>query len=160
MAEEMEKPPKIEFRISDIRFLGVETTKEFRELKQQLDAKNYGFGFSIKLHREAILDNITLELKVTFYNASNPSSPIELANMKCSVQFYIKELSNIEKVVDNKKQLPMTLMSTMAGIAVSSARGMFAIVAPDSLKNAIIPPLNPNDLVANSDKKKADNNNS
>ena len=146
MSEQQEKKEfRIDIALSDLKFLNFETTTRVQELKKQLKSKEYEFHFEFqsKFKKEEKLVNLILT--ITANEKQNESTKIELAKMQLSITFLIANFDDVITIKENNiATIPNELIALTAGIAVASARGMFAVNVQNTvISNAIVPIVDP-----------------
>jgi hypothetical protein len=137
-------PTGITIGIKEIKFLHYESTTRVQEIKNQLPNDAYEFQFDMQWNIAEKDKLFNILLSVTLYEKQSSETKIELANMKEHISFVV---INFQEVIKKEKELisiPDQLVTVAAGIALSTARGMFVMNVKDSiLNNAVIPIVNP-----------------
>ena len=146
-------PTGITIGIREIKFLHYESTTRVQEIKSQLPNDAYEFQFDMQWNIAEKDKLFNILLSVTLYEKQSSETKVELANMKEHISFVV---INFQDVIKKEKELisiPDQLVTVAAGIALSTARGMFVMNVKDSiLNNAVIPIVNPQVFLPKKDK--------
>lgn len=129
-----------------LKFLSFDTTDRFQALKRPLPIDNYEFQFNFETNIREEKSLLQIILTVDAFEKQNEGVRLLLAKMKLELIFHLTNFEGvIKKNPENKTLTVATNFLVMAaGIAVGTARGMFAIKVQDTIiSNAIIPILNP-----------------
>lgn len=146
-------PIGITIGIKEIKFLHYESTTRVQEIKAQLPNDAYEFQFDMQSNIEEKDKLFNILLSVALYEKQSNETKVELAKMKVHISFVVV---NFEEVIKKEQELisiPDQLVIVTAGIALSTARGMFVMSVKDSiLNNAVIPIINPQVFLPKKDK--------
>lgn len=103
---------------------------------------NFELGFGINPANKVLIFILTFNV--------NPESNKNLivGKLRTEVQFIINNIENLLHPKEPKINLPDMFMASLAGIVISTARGIWASkVMGTKLDQAILPIINPNDLL-------------
>lgn len=130
--------------LNNIRLHEFTTTQRVLELKNPPAPDIYEFQFDLD---SKIIESdklFSIALTVTLYEKQDENTKIELAKIKTINDFNIVNFEEVFKKADDKLLVPNQLIALAAGIAISSARGIFLMCVKDTiLNNALIPIINP-----------------
>ncbi|MDD3045405.1 MAG: hypothetical protein PHF33_08125 [Candidatus Delongbacteria bacterium] len=115
-----------------------------------LDRKKIPIDFSIKYGIDFKDNLIMLELGVDFRN--NDKDKINLFGISTYHKFHISDIQLVLKKEDgNKSSINKPFLANILGIAISSTRGMLAVLnTTDDYKNILLPMINPMAIIENS----------
>ncbi|MBN2769855.1 MAG: hypothetical protein JXR90_04080 [Spirochaetes bacterium] len=114
-----------------------------------LDRKKIPVDFSIKYGIDFKDNLFMLELGVDFRN--NDKDKINLFGISTYHKFRISDIQLVlKKEEENKSSINKLFLANILGIAISSTRGMLAILnTSDDYKNILLPMINPVAIIEN-----------
>lgn len=138
------EPIGITIGLNELKFFHFESTTRLNEMKNPLPIDGYEFQFDMQsdINEKEKLFNIMLS--TTLYEKHSNVTKVELAKMKSLISFRIINFEDVIKKENNQIAIPDQLIVIASGIAISTARGMFAMCVKDKvINNAMIPILDP-----------------
>lgn len=136
------------FRLVSINILSFSIKNEDKIIKES------DIVFEIGLENKTETKNNSIEVFTLVKVFSDKNKKTELGEVKTSNLFEIQNLDKLVVIEDKQSKLPEVLLASIIGISISNTRGiLFAKAAGTVLSKAIIPVLNPTELIRNIIKK-------
>lgn len=142
LKQKTNKPLPISFRLTNISILSfsVKNAVKVNEINNSV--------FEIGVTNNTNLSKNKIDVIILVKIFLDKTKKIELGEVKTSNMFEIKDLKKHILVENKKSKLPEVLLATIVGISVSNTRGiLIAKAAGTILSNAIIPVINPTELI-------------
>lgn len=138
MKTSKKKPQNAVYRISDIKEIGYyQNSLESLGLKHQdIIEGSISINPSIRIDDE--IKSVTLILKIDFLLDKNEES-LKLFGIETSHKFEIQNFNQVVRTTKNKKELPQDVLLTFLHTAVSSTRGMLAILNNSDYSRIFLP---------------------
>ncbi len=138
------EPIGITIGLNELKFVHFESTTRLSEMKNPLPNDGYEFQFDMQSDINEKEKLFSIMLSTTLYEKQSDVTKVELAKMKSLISFRIINFEDVIKKENNQIAIPDQLIIIASGIAISTARGMFAMCVKDTvLNNAMIPILDP-----------------
>ena len=138
------EPIGITIGLNELKFIHFESTTRLNEMKNSLPNDGYEFQFDMQSDINEKEKLFSIMLSTTLYEKQSDVTKVELAKMKSLISFRIINFEDVIKKENNQIAIPDQLIIFASGIAISTARGMFAMCVKDTVViNAMIPILDP-----------------
>lgn len=140
--EKTSKPLKIKLRLTSVKILSFSIKNELR-IKE-----DNNMVFEIGVTNNTNLNKSSIEIIILVKIFLDKTKKIELGEVKTSNIFEVMNLKKHIRVEDKKNTLPEVLLASIVGISISNTRGiLIAKAAGTVLSNAVIPVINPSELI-------------
>lgn len=144
-----ESRSSISFRLISINILS------FSIKNEDVPKKKLEFVFELGIQTKTDLKKNIMEILTFIKVFSDKSKKIEMGEIRTSNSFLIENMKDVIIIESGKEKIPEMLLASLVGISISNTRGiLFARAAGTILANAIVPVINPTELIRSGQKDK------